>query len=159
MNDILKGTDSLLIVAVIDCVIVFMAMLVDLSSGIHKAKQRGEMHSSYGLKRSIGKFIMYEGSMLIACGIDLLMHFCKLLQIVHLNKIYGIPVITCLIGIFLLVIEFISVMEKADNKTKTEISRVERLAAKAINKEEFAEALTTAFKNALKDKNNDTKAN
>ena len=80
--------------------------------------------------------------MLIAAGVDLLMHFSKLLIILHLNVLYGIPVITCILGIFLLIVEGLSVREKADDKTKTEISRVEQLAAKMINKDELVSAFT-----------------
>ena len=150
MDELFKGAENMLVIIVLACVIVFMAMCVDLISGLHKAKQRKEIRSSYGLKRSLGKFIMYEGGMLIACGVDVLMHFCKLLKVVHMDVIYGIPVVTCLLGIFLLIVEFISVREKADDKTKTEISRVEQLAAKMVNKDELVGALTQAIINATK---------
>lgn len=155
MDELFKGAENMLVIIVLACIIVFMAMCVDLISGLHKAKQRKEIRSSYGLKRSLGKFIMYEGGMLIACGIDVLMHFCKLLKVVHMDVIYGIPVVTCLLGIFLLIVEFISVREKADDKTKTEISRVEQLAAKMVNKDELVGALTQAIINAGKSSNND----
>lgn len=150
MDELFKGAENMLVIIVLACNIVFMAMCVDLISGLHKAKQRKEIRSSYGLKRSLGKFIMYEGGMLIACGVDVLMHFCKLLKVVHMDVIYGIPVVTCLLGIFLLIVEFISVREKADDKTKTEISRVEQLAAKMVNKDELVGALTQAIINATK---------
>ncbi len=150
MGDIFKGAENMLVIVVLACIIVFVAMCVDLVSGLHKAKQRKEIRSSYGLKRSLGKFIMYEGGMLIACGVDVLMHFCKLLKVLHLDVIYGIPIITCLLGIFLLIVEFLSVREKADDKTKTEISRVEKLASKMVNKDELVNALTQAIVNANK---------
>lgn len=150
MGDIFDGAENMLAIVVLACMIVFIAMCVDLVSGLHKAKQRKEIRSSYGLKRSLGKFIMYEGGMLIACGVDLLMHFCKLLKVLHLDVVYGIPIITCLLGIFLLAVEFLSVREKADDKTKTEISRVEQLAAKMVNKDELVNALTQAIVNANK---------
>jgi hypothetical protein len=150
MGDIFDGAENMLVIVVLACIIVFIAMCVDLVSGLHKAKQRKEIRSSYGLKRSLGKFIMYQGGMLIACGVDLLMHFCKLLKVLHLDMVYGIPIITCLLGIFLLAVEFLSVREKADDKTKTEISRVEQLAAKMVNKDELVSALTQAIVNANK---------
>lgn len=150
MDELFKGAENMLVIIVLACIIVFMAMCVDLISGLHKARQRKEIRSSFGLKRSLGKFIMYEGGMLIACGVDVLMHFCKLLKVLHLDVIYGIPVVTCLLGIFLLIVEFISVREKADDKTKTEISRVEQLAAKMVNKDELVGALTQAIINATK---------
>jgi len=157
MTELFEGTENMLAIVVLACVIVFMAMAIDLGSGLYKAKQRKEIRSSYGLKRSLDKFIMYEGGMLIACGVDFLMHFCKILKVVNIDILYGIPIVTCLLGIFLLAVEFISVREKADDKTKTEISRVEQLAAKMVNKDELVSAFTQALINATKkDSNNES---
>lgn len=152
MNELIYDTGNMLTIVVAACILVLFAMLIDLASGLYKAKQRGEVRSSYGLKRSVGKFIMYEGSMLIAAGVDLLIHYCKLFMLLHLNVVYGLPLITCLIGIFLLVVEFLSVREKADEKTRTEMSRTEQLAAKMLNKQELVEAFTEAIINATKHK-------
>lgn len=56
---ILSGAESMLSVVVLACFIVLCAMVIDLVSGLIKAKQRGEIRSSWGLKRSLNKFIMY----------------------------------------------------------------------------------------------------
>lgn len=144
------GAEEMLSVVVMACFIVLSAMVIDLISGLAKAKQRGEIRSSWGLKRSLNKFIMYEGGMLIAAGIDLLMHASHIYQLFRLEAIYGIPVITCLLGVFLLVVEFLSVREKADEKTRTEMSRVADLAGKMVHKEELVDALTKAIINANK---------
>ena len=155
MKNLMCGADNMFLIIVVACIIVFVAMVIDLASGLNKAKQRGEVRSSYGLSRSLSKFIMYEGGMLIAAGVDLLMHFSKIIIILHLNVLYGIPVITCILGIFLLIVEGLSVKEKADDKTKTEISRVEQLAAKMINKDELVSAFTQALiETRQKDKDN-----
>lgn len=130
------------VIIVIACLLVIGAMLIDLCAGLYKAKLRGEIRSSWGLKRSLSKFISYIGSMLIAAGVDLMIHFCKAFQLFHLEILYGLPVITCLIAIFLLIVEFLSVREAADEKTKTEVSRVEKLAAQFIKKEDLIEALS-----------------
>lgn len=145
MGEIFNGTDSMLSIVVAACIVVFFAMVIDLVSGLMKAKQRHEIRSSWGLKRTLSKFIMYEGGMLIAAGVDLLIHLSHLLQLFHLDLIYGIPVITCLLGIFLLLVEFLSVREKADEKTKTEISRAADAAAKLISADDLAEAIAKAI--------------
>lgn len=151
MNSILSGSANMIIIIVMACMIVLFAMIIDLISGINKAKQRGEVRSSYGLSRTLSKFIMYEGGMLIAAGVDLLIHFSKLYLLLHLDVIYGLPVVTCLVGIFLLIVEFLSVREKADDKTRTEISRAEQIAMKVFNKEELVQALTQAIINSRRD--------
>lgn len=150
MDVIFKGAENMLLIFVIACIIVFASMCVDLISGLYKAKLRGEIRSSFGLKRSLGKFIMYMGGMLIACGVDVLMHLCKFFQVIHVDALLGIPVFTCLLGMFLLIVEFLSVREKADQKTKTEISRVEKLAAQMVKKDDLVDALTQALTSALK---------
>lgn len=145
MGNIFIGTESMISIVVAACIVVFLAMIIDLGSGLMKAKQRHEIRSSWGLKRTLNKFIMYEGGMLIAAGVDLLIHFSHLLQLFHLDLIYGIPVITCLLGIFLLMVEFLSVREKADEKTKTEIARAAEAASKLISADDLAEAIAKAI--------------
>ncbi len=142
--EILNDTKLMGVIIVIACLLVIGAMVIDLCAGLYKAKLRGEIRSSWGLKRSLSKFISYIGSLLIAAGVDLLIHFCKAFQLFHLDILYGLPVITCVIAIFLLVVEFLSVREAADEKTKTEVSRVADLAAQFIKKEDLIDAISKA---------------
>lgn len=144
-----------LIIIVIACFIVLLAMAIDLASGLAKAKVRGEIRSSWGLKRSLIKFITYEGGMLISAGIDLLIYLCKVMALVHLEILEGIPIVTCMVGIFLLVVEWLSVREKADEKTKTEFSRVEKLAKTMVSRQELVDALTDALSQASKNRSKD----
>lgn len=133
------------VLVVIACIIVFFAMMIDLASGLYKAKQRGEIRSSWGLKRTLTKFITYEGGMLIAAGVDLLIYFSRLLELFHLNTIVGIPVVTCLIGIFLLVVEFMSIREKADKKTKKDFSEAGEMLTKLFESKTFKDAIAKAI--------------
>lgn len=159
MIDVLDGTGNMLVIIVIACLLVLGAMIIDLASGLYKAKQRNEIRSSWGLKRTLSKFIMYEGGMLIAAGVDILIHLCKITTLFHLDVLWGVPVITCLVGIFLLIVEFMSVREAADEKTKTEMSRVAEMASAMVNKDELVSALTQAIINANKGKRDDEGAN
>lgn len=153
METILKGTYPMLVMIVLACLLVLMAMLIDLGAGLYKAKQRGEVRSSWGLKRSLTKFITYEGGLLIAAGVDIMMHLCKFMSVIGVDALVGVPVITCLVAIFLMIVEFFSVREKADEKTRTEFARVEKLAASMVSREELTEAITNAIKAAItKDK-------
>lgn len=159
MIDVLDGTGNMLVIIVIACLLVLGAMIIDLASGLYKAKQRNEIRSSWGLKRTLSKFIMYEGGMLIAAGVDILIHLCKITTLFHLDVLWGVPVITCLVGIFLLIVEFMSVREAADEKTKTEMSRVAEMASAMVNKDELVSALTQAIINANNSKRNDEGTN
>lgn len=146
MLELLKGTDAMIGIVVLSMVVVLFAMIIDLISGLMKAKQRHEVRSSYGLKRTLNKFIMYEGGMLIAAGVDLLIHLSHLLELFHLEVIHGIPVVTLLLGIYLLVVEGISVREKADQKIRGEMQKANEIMSKMISREELVELLTDVVK-------------
>ena len=78
MGDLFKGTETMVLIAVMVNLIVFIAMMVDLASGMYKAWFRKEAWKSDYLKRTGFKFVLYEGALLIATCVDLLVHFSKL---------------------------------------------------------------------------------
>ncbi len=127
------------------CIIVLLAMMIDLASGLHKAKMRGEIRSSWGLKRTLTKFITYEGAVILAFFVDVFLYWSRLFELFHLNAITGVPVVTCLIGIFLVVVEFMSIMEKSDRKTKKDFSEAGELLTKALSSKTFRDALAMAI--------------
>ena len=73
----------------------------------------------------------------------------------HLDVLQGVPIITCVVGIFLLIVEFLSVREAADEKPKTEMSRVATAAATLVNKDDLVTAITTAIIEATKQKSHE----
>ena len=135
----------LMSVAALAMLIVLMAMTVDLASGLYKAKIRGELRTSEGLRRTLMKFITYEGGMLIAVGVDMLLHLSQLGTLFHLEVLSNVPLVTCLVGIFLLVVELLSVKEKADAKTQKSIDETAKLAIKLATKEEVIALLKEAL--------------
>lgn len=141
----LLSLKRLISVAVVAMVIVLVAMVVDLASGLYKAKLRGELRTSEGLRRTLMKFITYEGGMLIAVGVDMLLHLSQIGTFLHLDIFRNVPLVTCLVGIFLLVVEMLSVKEKADAKTQKSINEAARLAVKLATKEEVIALLKEAL--------------
>ena len=79
MEGLFEGTERMISVGMLCSIFVMVAMIVDLVSGLIKAKQRGEIRTSYGLRRTVNKFIVYEGGVLIAIMIDVMIHFSHLL--------------------------------------------------------------------------------
>jgi ATP/ADP translocase len=144
-TNVFHGLGGMVIVAVMAMLVVLFAMSVDLVSGIRKAKLRGELRTSTALKRTLTKFISYQGGMIIALGVDLLIHMSQLLHLFGLSAIYGVPVVTCLVGVFLLVVEFISVREKYDAKTKKEMQEAASFIAKLVENDNMREALKAAL--------------
>ena len=105
----------------IEALIVLTAMSIDLASGISKAKQRGEMTSSRLLRKSVSKFITYEGSLFLGLLVDILIYISKLFEVFHKffdfeHLFLGIPVVSSIIAMFLVSIEMKSIFEKADQK-------------------------------------------
>ena len=136
---VLKDSGPLFQVAVIVMLLVLLAMIIDLGSGLYKAKQRGELRTSEALRRTLTKFISYEGGLMIATSADLFIHLSKLYQLVGVGLLIGVPVVTILVGLFLLVVEFMSVREKADAKTKKQQEQAAELLMKLVSREELGE--------------------
>ena len=142
----------MMFIAVVANIIVFISSMVDLASGMYKAWYRKEKWKSDILKRTGFKFVLYQGSLLIATCVDVLIHFSKLYQWFGWDLVFGLPLITIGMGIFWCVVEFLSVREKADEKIHSEIARAERLAKQMLTKEELIEVLSEALrKSVLKD--------
>lgn len=127
--------------------LVLVAMIIDLGSGLYKAKQRGELRTSEALKRTLTKFISYEGGLVIAAMVDMLINMAHFFELFGINALSNIPVVTILVGIFLLIVEFMSVREKADQKTKKQQEDTAALIAKLITKEDFKEIVETLKNN------------
>lgn len=148
-HPIFNGTGQLLAQVCLAAFIVFMAMAVDLASGLYKAKIRGEVHSSWGLKRSVQKFILYEGAVIIAGGIDVLFLTCRVMQLVGCTVLEGIAIFTGFIAILLCIIEIWSLREKADEKTRKDLNRAGELIESLIDKKQVADALAKAIAGSL----------
>ena len=138
MTDIIETARLMFLADSIIAVIVFLAMMVDLAAGLYKAHLRGDARRSEALKRTGYKFLIYEGGIMIASCVDLMIHMGKLYIIMGWQIAWGVPFVTILMGIFWCVVEFLSVREKADEKIHSDISKAEKLAAQILK---IAEAM------------------
>lgn len=125
---------QLLTLIVFAAIEVLIAMTADLGSGLYKAKLRGELHRSEALKRSIYKFLLYEGAIIVAAGMDGLIYFSEILQHISGGWIHGIPVITFAVALFISCVEILSIREHADEKTHAQINQVGKIADKVTQK-------------------------
>ena len=148
MKEILAGTDILMLIGAVVSIVVLIAMMIDLASGWQKAKQRDEAHNSYALSRTLNKFLLYEGGVIIALGIDLMLHLAHFWSLLGIDLLASVPVIAILIGIYLCVVEWLSLCEKADEKQRKHFAQVESAAVKLLSKDELVEALAQAIVNA-----------
>ncbi len=128
MVEILVGTKMMMMVVSVVSLIVLVAMVVDLAAGLYKAHLRGDARRSEALKRTGYKFCLYQGTILIASGIDTLVHLSKLYLWFGWDLVYNLPLVTIALGIFWCFVEALSVKEKADEKTHSDIAKAERMA-------------------------------
>ena len=128
MVEILVGTKMMMMEVSVVSLIVLFAMIIDLAAGLYKAHLRGDASRSEALKRTGYKFCLYQGTILIASGIDMLVHLSKLYLWFGWDLVYNLPLVTIALGIFWCFVEALSVKEKADEKTHSDIAKAERMA-------------------------------
>lgn len=142
---IFDGIYEMLIIVIFEFFVVLFAMSWDFASGYYKAKIRGEDRNSYGLRRTVSKFILYAGSICIASGIDSISYVCHFWEFISLAPLTKIPVVTSIVAVFILVTEVRSIWEKADAKQRRQAGKTAELIGSIINRESLKEAFTQAI--------------
>lgn len=150
LNDLFPDCIELTRIVVFTIIAVLLAIFIDLICGLVKAKTRGEIRSSWGLKRTANKIAVYIGVLLILSFVDYLIHFCHFFALFGWHAAVGIPFLCSGGGIFFLVVEGISMFENADKKTKTEITRGGQIIGKAVDKDQLIDALSKSIIRNLK---------
>lgn len=139
------GIYEMLIIVIFEFFVVLIAMSWDFCSGYYKARLRGEDRNSYGLRRTVSKFILYAGSICIASGIDSISFVCRFWEFIHFSPLMKIPVVTSIVAVFILVTEVRSIWEKADAKQRRQAGKAAELIGSILNKESLKEAFTQAI--------------
>lgn len=118
---------------------VLLAILADLWSGVRKAKKNGIARSSYGFKRTIDKIARYYNVLLALTVVDAM----QMGSLWYLEKYYEynwpiFPIVTLVGSIGVCLIEIKSIYEKAEDKVR--IENVANMAGKIItNKDDISE--------------------
>ncbi len=131
--------------------LVLLAMMADLWSGVRKAKRVGIATSSYGYKRTIDKAVRYYNFLVALTIIDAM----QMAAIWYLEQFYGyrlpfFPFITLSGAIGIGLIEIKSIYEKAEDKIK--IDNVAELAKQVARNKENIGAVADAVIDYLKKK-------
>jgi hypothetical protein len=122
-------------------ILVLLAILADLWSGVRKAKQNGIVRSSYGFKRTVDKIARYYNMLFALTVVDAM----QMTAVWYLATYYDyrlpmFPFITLIGAIGLALIEIKSIYEKASDKVK--IQNISDLAGKVIaNKDDIKEVV------------------
>lgn len=112
-------------------VLVLIAILADLWSGVRKAKKNGVARTSYGFKRTVDKIARYYNVMLALTVVDAM----QMASFWYLETYNGwhfpvFPFVTLAGAVGICLIEIKSIYEKAEDKVR--IENVGDLAGKII---------------------------
>ena len=140
---VIDGLGIMYMLAVVVMVAVIVAMGVDFVSGWRKATLRGDEKTSYAASRTLTKFLIYEGILLIGVCIDTMIHFVWAML---MDGSYFVPLMTIAWGIVLCIVEAWSVKEKADRKQRKRIDEAVILLSQILDKETVAELLKSRLR-------------
>lgn len=125
--------------------LVALAIGIDLISGWHKAKLRGEARTSYGLRRTVTKSVLYYALMLFAFMFDCIGTF-----------FYPQPYVTLLAAAFLILIECKSIIEKAHDKDRWKLNKnLDDLHTIFENRDDLLKGLSEIIKKQIKENEKD----
>lgn len=103
-------------------VLVFFVIMLDLVSGVSKAKRRGKLRSSYALRKTVDKLVRYFSMLLVITAIDVVqMLAVSQWDLATGHKIPCLPFLTFLAAMFVGFIELKSIYENSDEKEQARI--------------------------------------
>ncbi|MFV0419331.1 MAG: phage holin family protein [Dysgonomonas sp.] len=124
--------------------LVAIAISLDLISGWRKAKIRNEARTSFGLRRTVTKFVLYYALMLFAFMFDCIGMF-----------FFSDPYVTLIGAAFLIFIEGKSILERAHDKEKRRINRhLEDLSILLENKDDLAKGVAELLRKQIEQQDN-----
>ncbi|MBD8388206.1 phage holin family protein [Dysgonomonas sp. BGC7] len=122
--------------------IVAIAIILDLASGWRKAKERNEARTSYGLRRTVTKTVLYYAMMLFAFMFDCIGMF-----------FYPQPYVTLIAAAFLIFIEGKSILEKAHEKDRYKLNENLKSFGHILeNRDDLLKGIADIVKEQLKEK-------
>lgn len=117
--------------------LVFLAIIGDLISGVRKATKAGKERFSYGYRRTVDKLCKYYNSLFSISIVD-----CFLMMMVYVFQTKGwmasfpvFPVATVVVGCYLAFVEVCSVFEKLEDKEKARAEKDLSTLIKMLDKE------------------------
>lgn len=137
-------------------ILVLVMIMADLWSGIRKARSLGEVRTSYGYKRTVGKVAQYYNVLIALTVVDSMqMSAVWYFEQYYGNQLWLFPFMT-LGGAFLLcLIEIKSIYEKAEDKVR--LDKAGQVMGKIIINRENVEEIATSIKEYLNDKDDKLK--
>lgn len=137
-------------ILVVPYVVVLCAIIIDLITGVMKAKAAGEARTSYGLRRTVSKFKDYYSLLLVSTLIDLLL---------SVLESYPLPFVTFGGALYLVVIEWLSVREKWDEKARRRANKdIQAILSVLENRGDLLKAFAEIIKRETEKEGEDEKS-
>lgn len=99
-------------------ILIFVATMIDLRTGIKASKARGNFRTtSKGLRQTLNKYKEYTSIMAIAFIVDFaLSYLCTLESIFSFFGLFRVPLFSVIAFLFIVITEWISVKENIEKK-------------------------------------------
>ena len=135
-----NGLKTMALLVGVAAIAVVIAIMLDLASGLRKATLIGEARTSYAYERTTTKLLSNGSVVLIMAMIDVFLFFGHMWDIIGLDVLRNVPVLTFIASAWMCFVQVVSIREKAEDKA-------ERKSADTLK--QLAEVLTTEQLQAL----------
>lgn len=135
-----NGLKTMALLVGVAAMAVIISIMLDLASGLRKAKLLGEARTSYAYERTTTKLLSNGSVVLIMAMIDVFLFFGHMWELIGLTLLSNVPVLTFIASAWMCFVQVVSIREKAEDKA-------ERKSADTLK--QLAEVLTTEQLQAL----------
>lgn len=135
-----NGLKTMALLVGVAAMAVIISIMLDLASGLRKAKLLGEARTSYAYERTTTKLLSNGSVVLIMAMIDVFLFFGHMWELIGLTLLNNVPVLTFIASAWMCFVQVVSIREKAEDKA-------ERKSADTLK--QLAEVLTTEQLQAL----------
>ena len=138
-----EGLKTMALLVGVAAIAVVIAIMLDLASGLRKATLTGTARTSYAYERTTTKLMRNGSVVLIMAMIDVMLFFGHLWEIIGIDVLSNVPVVTFVASAWMCFVQAVSIREKAEDKA-------ERKSAETLK--QLAEVMTTEQLQALLNK-------
>ena len=135
-------------------ILVLIMILADLWSGVRKARRNGEVRTSYGYKRTVGKLAQYYNVLIALTVVDSMqMSAVWYFEQYYHNTVWFFPFMTLGGALLLCLIEVKSIYEKAEDKVR--FDRAGQVIGRIILNKDDQEEIARSIKEYLNNSDNE----
>lgn len=136
--------------------LIFVMVVLDLWSGVRKAKRRGEFTSSIGLRRTTEKLAKYYNLIIALTVTDLLqMGFLGYYNMENESSIPLLPFVTALGALLVCIVEIKSIYESADKKLQGQYQEAAKQLSELLKNPNKQAAIAALLDQISKKQDND----